>query len=106
MDAKEKDGKKVDSKEKDVKKVNSNDKVAKMVDSKVSTIKYFKKIDSFPVDPVALGKKSFSNTKTKLTKVTVFFNVAKREVEKQEGVLKKLSFAIFTANKKISAVKK
>ena len=106
VDAKEKVVKKVDSKEKDVKKINSNDKVAKKVDSKVSTTKDVKKVDTAPVDPVALEKRSLSNAKTKLTEVTDSVNVAKREAEKRGGVLKKASSAVSTANKKVSAAKK
>ena len=89
MDAKTNNVKLVDSKEKDENMVNSNDKVAKIVDSKVSTKNNFNKIDTVPVDPIALEKRSFSNTKIKPAEVKDSDDVAKKEVKKRGGALKK-----------------
>ena len=58
----------------------------------MQTIKDVKIVDIALVDPVALEKRSVSNSKTRLMKVTDSVNVDKIEAEKAKGVLEKKNF--------------
>ena len=62
----------------------------------MQTIKDVKIVDIALVDPVALEKRSVSNSKTRLMKVTDSVNVDKIEAEKAKGVLEKKPFVVYS----------